>query len=275
MPNQGFTEIAIQTGHRPSVDIVVPSLNQRPFLTQTLASILTGKESGFDLTCHVVDGGSTDGSVDLLRASLDPRLNWTSAPDAGQSDAVNRGIARGTGDIIGWLNSDDLYLPGTIAKVMASFADPKVQWVVGRCMIIDEAGREIRPGITRYKNHLLDRFTPRALLRQNCIAQPAVFWRRSFGQSAGPLDTSLHFTMDYDLWLRMARLSPPTILPQTLAAFRVHNKSKTGRIDRRQFDEGYQVASRYFGDDRMSRWLHKFHVEKIVMAYRILNLLRR
>jgi glycosyltransferase involved in cell wall biosynthesis len=274
MPNQGFTEIARQTGRRPAVDVIVPSLNQRPFLGRTLDSILA-QAGDFVLSCHVVDGGSTDGSVQLLEARPDPRLIWTTAPDAGQSDAVNRGIARGGGDIVGWLNSDDIYLPGAIATATAAFADPNVQWVVGRCTIIDDTGREIRRGITRYKNRLLDRFTPRGLLRENCIAQPAVFWRRSFGQTAGPLDTSLHFTMDYDLWLRMARLCAPAILPQTLAAFRVHGKSKTGRIDRRQFDEGYQVAGRYFGGDRMSRWVHKFHVEKIVLAYRVLNLVGR
>jgi glycosyltransferase involved in cell wall biosynthesis len=266
MPTADFT------GFSPCVDIVIPSMNQRDFLAPTLDSVLN-QTGDFALTCHVVDGGSTDGSVELLRDRSDPRLVWTSAPDAGQADAVNRGVARGTGEVIGWLNSDDLYLPGAVAAAVAAFADPAVQWVVGRCTIIDEAGDVIRPAITRYKNRLLDRFTPRRLLRQNCIPQPAVFWRRSFGTTAGPLDPSLHFTMDYDLWLRMVRLAPPKILHQTVAAFRVHGHSKTGKIDRRQFDEGYAVAGRYVGDDRVSRLVHRCHVEKIVWAYRVLNLI--
>ena len=274
MPDLGFNGIAMSGKRRLSIDIVVPSLNQREFLTQTLASILDGHRGNFDVSCHVVDGGSTDGSVTFLQSQSDRRLNWTSGPDAGQSDAVNRGIARGTGNIIGWLNSDDLYLPGALATVAAAFTDTNVQWVVGRCEIIDNVGRPIRAAVKRYKDRLLNRFTPRALLRQNCIAQPAVFWRRSFGQVVGPLDASLHFTMDYDLWLRMSRICPPLILPQTLAAFRVHPKSKTGKINRRQFDEGFRVAGRYFDSDRASRFVHRFHVEKIVFAYRIMNFFR-
>ena len=98
---------------------------------------------------------------------------------------------------------------------------------------------------------------------------------RSFGEEVGSLDESLHWAMDYDLWLRMARASKPLILDRVLAQFRIHATSKSGRVDRRQFDEQYAVASRYFDGDRVSRLVHKFNVEKIVTAYRLMRLVGR
>ncbi len=105
----------------------------------------------------------------------------------------------------------------------------------------------------------------------NFISQPAVFWRRSFGSSIGELDESLYWTMDYDLWLRMAQSCPPLIIDQTLASFRVHDSSKSRGGYRKQFAEGYRVACRYAANDSLSRWLHRLNVEKIVWGYRALR----
>jgi hypothetical protein len=110
---------------------------------------------------------------------------------------------------------------------------------------------------------------------ENFIPQPAVFWRRSLWETVGPLDTSLHYTMDYDLWLRMAKIAPPLLLDQVVAQFRVHRASKTGVINRRQFDEGYAVARRYAAGFSGVLWRHRLSVEKIVLAYRLLRLIRR
>jgi glycosyltransferase involved in cell wall biosynthesis len=203
----------------------------------------------------------------------DPRVRWISEPDHGQSDAINRGLRQASGDIIGWLNSDDLYVPGALYAVARAFADPQTQWVIGRCEIIDEAGQPIRSAITRYKNRSLYRYSYGKLLRENFIAQPAVFWRREFGDQIGPLDESLHYTMDYDLWLRMGRVSRPVILDRALSQFRIHSQSKSGAVNREQFDEGYRVACRYLEKDPINRWLHRLNVEKIVWAYRAMRLL--
>ncbi len=259
--------------------IVTPSFNQAAYLRQTLDSVLT--QSGpFDLRHMVIDGGSTDGTVGLLRSTADPRLRWTTGPDAGQSDAVNKGLAQvdmagSTDDVVGWLNSDDIYLPGALAAVAKTFADPAVCWAVGRYRIVDEAGHPIRNTIVRYKARSLRRYAYRRLLRENFIAQPAVFWRASFGRSVGAIDTTLHYTMDYDLWLRMGRAADPVMIDRELAAFRVHATSKTGRITRAQFDEGYAVARRYSAGDPVSRLIHRFNVEKIVWTYRLLQAFRR
>ena len=238
-----------------------------------MQSVLS-QQGEFELEWIVVDGGSTDGSVQLLEGIDDPRVRWSSGRDAGQSDAINKGLAAATGDVVAWLNSDDLYTPGALATVAEAFATrPGAQWLVGGCEIIDAEDRVIRPGVTRYKNYLLRKYSYRGLLRQNCISQPAVFWRAAFGRRVGGLDDSLHYTMDYDLWLRMGRESDPLIIDRVLAQFRMHGGSKSGQVNREQFDEQYRVAARYFNGDVTSRVAHRFHVEKIVWAYRLMRLL--
>jgi glycosyltransferase involved in cell wall biosynthesis len=255
--------------------VLTPSLDSETYLAQTLQSILS-QEGDFDLQAIVIDGGSRDGTLPLLRSISDRRLRWISEPDRGQSAAVNKGLAMCEGDLVTWLNCDDLYQPGALAAVVKAFrASPSAQWLIGRCNIIDESGRVIRRFITRYKDHLLQSFSFKSLLRMNMINQPAVFWRRDFGQSVGPLDESLHWTMDYDLWLRMARRCPPLILSNILASFRVHRRSKSHGGHAPQFREGYRVARRYFGDDRASRLAHRFNVEKIAWGYRALRLMGR
>ena len=180
------------------------------------------------------------------------------------------------GDIVAWLNSDDVYEPGALAAVSEAFTqNPDAHWLIGRCRIIDEDDREIRPAVTRYKDRFLRRYRYRALLRENFVSQPAVFWRRRFGREIGPLDESLHWTMDYDLWLRMGARLDPLFLDRVLASFRLHPHSKTGGGNRRQFDEQFQVATRYFRGDRFSRTIHRFNIEKIVWAYRAMRLIGR
>ena len=255
------------------LSIITPSLNQCDYLRHTTRTILDQPHPP-ELEWIVIDGGSTDGTINLLRSINDPRLKWVSEPDRGQSDAVNKGLAQATGDIVGWLNSDDLYTTGALAAVAEAMTNnPQAQWLVGRCGIINDVDQPIRATVTRYKNRSLRRYSYRRLLRENFISQPAVFWRRTFGQQVGPLDLSLYYTMDYDFWLRMGRCCQPLVLPDQLASFRLHPTSKSGLTDRRQFDEQFRVACRYTHDS-VTRGLHRFNVEKIVWSYRAMNLLR-
>jgi glycosyltransferase involved in cell wall biosynthesis len=255
------------------ISIVTPSYNGLRFLPRAAESILS-QTGDFEWEWIVVDGGSVDGTVEYLKGANDPRLSWTSEPDRGQSDAINKGLARATGDVVAWLNTDDVYTPGALDAVSRAFtSNPRANWLVGRYEVIDESDRTIRSSVVRYKERSLRRYTYRALLRENFVSQPAVFWRRAFGAEVGPLDRSLHWTMDYDLWLRMGAKSDPLFLDQVLAQFRLHPQSKTGKVDRRQFDEQYAVARRYLGNDRTSRLIHRFNVEKIVLAYRVMRLL--
>lgn len=252
--------------------IVTPSFNGLRYLEQTAASVLS-QAGPLDLEWLVIDGGSADGTQDFLRSIKDERLRWVSEPDRGQAHAINKGLSTSAGDAVAWLNTDDLYAPGALAAVADAFdRNPAAQWLAGRCEIIGPDGSVLRPAVTRYKERSLRRYAYRALLRENFLSQPAVFWRRDFGFRVGPLDESLHYAMDYDLWLRMGRESPPLVLDRVLAQFRLHEASKSGRFNREQFDEQYRVAGRYFGNDRASRWAHRLNVEKIVWAYRALRL---
>jgi glycosyltransferase involved in cell wall biosynthesis len=256
------------------ISIITPSLNQCAYLRQTMQSILS-QRGDFELQWVVVDGGSTDGTIQLLRGVNDSRVSWTSEPDGGQAAAVNKGLAKVEGEIVGWLNSDDLYQPGALDEVSRVFAGrPDAQWVVGQCGIVDSQGRQIREAVTGYKNRSLRKYSYRKLLRENMISQPAVFWRKGFIGRAGALDEKLHYTMDYDLWLRMGRLCEPVRVERELARFRIHGQSKSGKVNRGQFDEQYQVAIRYFNGDWRSRWAHRFNVEKIVWAYRLMRMVR-
>lgn len=257
------------------LSIVTPSLNGFRYLASAGESVLS-QAGGVEVEWVVIDGGSSDGTVEWLteQVAADPRVRFVSEPDRGQAHAINKGLALATGDVVAWLNTDDLYTPGAFAAVAEAFhTQPQAQWLVGRYEIIDADGRPIRPAVVRYKDCRLDRYRYRSLLRENFVSQPAVFWRRPFGQAVGPLDESLHWTMDYDLWLRMGRRSDPLILGRVLARFRLHPQSKTGRADRRQFDEQYRVARRYFEGDWVSRAVHRFNVEKVVWAYRVMRVL--
>ena len=254
------------------ISIVTPSFNQRGYLAQTLHSVL-GQQGNFQIEHLVMDGGSTDGTVELLKSVSDPRLHWTSQSDTGQSDAINRGLRQADGDIVGWLNSDDLYTPGALSAVADAFTDPAVMWAVGRYQIIDPKGRIIRPMVVEYKNRSLRKYSYRKLLRENFIAQPSVFWRRSFGEKIGLLDESLHHAMDYDLWLRMGNAADPIIIDRVVSQFRIHPQSKSGMLNRERFNEDFQVVLRHAGDDKVSQWIHWLNNEKIVWAYRLLGLI--
>ena len=248
--------------------IVTPSFNQLEFLRRTADTVL-GQIGDFELQWIVVDGGSTDGTVDWLAQQNDARLTFTSGPDLGQADAINKGLKKASGHIISWLNSDDLYAEGALAIVAAEFDRQPFDWLVGRCENIAADDTPIRSRVAAYKDFYLRRYSFRRLIRENFIAQPAVFWRREFGQS---LDPSLHYTMDYDLWLRMAMAAPPRVVDRVLARFRIHAGSKSGSVQREQFDEGLRVARRY--GSRLDLTIHRFNVEKIVWAYRLMKTLK-
>jgi len=255
------------------LSIVTPSLNPGAFFPQTLQNVVS-QQGDFDLQWIVIDGGSRDGTIELLQSTRDSRLAWISGPDSGQSAAINKGLAMANGDVVAWLNCDDLYQPGALAAVADEFSrNPDAQWLVGGCDLIDKVSRPVRGGVTRYKQRRLRSFSFKALLRMNMISQPAVFWRREFGTGVGTLDESLHWTMDYDLWLRMAQRCQPLILDRLLASFRVHGASKSRGGGRPQFQEGYRVACRYAQADPLGRLAHRLNVERIVWAYHAMRLI--
>jgi glycosyltransferase involved in cell wall biosynthesis len=223
-----------------SFSIVTPCLNAEATIAQTLRSVRAQHVEGLE---HViVDGGSTDGTLDILRAAEGPVL-FISEPDNGLSDAMNKGIAMARNDVIGWLNADDVYLPGALARVQEAFAArPDALWATGRCLIIDGDGNEIRKGVTRYKDALLKRWSFPLFLTQNFVSSPATFVRRSALQELGGFEERFRYSMDYDVWLKLGRRSPPIVIDAPLACFRMAEGSLSMTGFERQFAEHAQNA---------------------------------
>ncbi|MBI4032695.1 glycosyltransferase [Candidatus Berkelbacteria bacterium] len=252
----------------PSISIVTPSYNQAHFLGATIESILS--QDYPNLEYIVIDGGSTDGSVDILR-TYGNRIRWVSEPDRGQTDAINKGLRQTSGEIVAYLNSDDVLEPGALHRVVRTFQDhPDARWLTGQCRIINEHGQPIRSFIRSYKSFWLKRYSRGKLFVTNFIAQPATFWRRSVHDEIGYFDESLRYVMDYDFWLRLSALGDPLIVPHPLAAFRIHAASKGESQYYKQFAEDAEVVSRY-AQQRGQLALHRLHNQGIVFAYQLLK----
>jgi glycosyltransferase involved in cell wall biosynthesis len=248
----------------PKISIITPSFNQGQFIEETIQSVLNQDHP--DLEYIVIDGGSTDNTLDILRKYNDSIL-WMSEPDRGQVDAINKGLRRATGEIVAFLNSDDLYEPGALWAVSEYAVDhPEAMLITGQCRNIDEKGEETRKAITLYKNFWLGLRSYRVLLVLNYISQPATFWRYAVTEQIGYLDESLHYTMDYDYWLRIGCKYPIHYLHRNLACFRIHSSSKSGTTAHKQFDEELFVAGKY--GSGLPLKLHRFHRFVTVAIYK-------
>lgn len=215
------------------ITIVTPSYNQGNFLGETIVSVIS-QQGDFFLDYIIMDGGSTDNSVEIIKKyeSLLERkewpvrcrgieYRWLSEKDRGQSDAIIRGFRMAAGDILAWLNSDDRYLPGAIQKASSFLTThPGTCLVYGKALLGNSSG-EI---IGEYPSEAFDY---KRLAESVILAQPAAFFRKDAFINSGGIDISLHYAMDYDLWIRMARIGQIEHLPDHLAIFTLHEESKT------------------------------------------------
>lgn len=231
---------------KPLVSIVMPCFQQAAFLREAVRSVLD--QQGCEVELLVMDPGSTDGSRELLielQAEYGARLCPCFDPDLGQSDAVNRGMARARGRILGWLNSDDRYRPGILTTITPTLDTSQPRWLYGQAGIIDENSHLRASYISRYKNCRGRQFSRIKLLTENFIPQMAVFWNRAMWEAVGGIDTDKHLDMDYDLWLRFAKVSDPVVVPEVLADFRVHAAAKGSRQFDAQLDAALDTARRH------------------------------
>ena len=256
----------------PSITVVTPCLNAADTIREALESV---RSQGYPRVEHlVIDGGSTDGTLEVLEGAEGVR--FVSEPDGGRVDAVNKGVAMASGDVIGWLNADDRYEPGALRAVGEALAEqPGAAWVTGYCRIIDGSGREIRRGVTAYKNAFLRRFSYGLYLTQNFVSDPATFVRRDVLREAGPLDERYAISHDYDLWLRVARRGDPVVLRRYLSSFRMVEGTLSMEGFERQFAEHAEVARSHGEGHRVAVTVNAVASRLIVLMYRTLRSRRR
>jgi glycosyltransferase involved in cell wall biosynthesis len=251
----------------PKISIITPCYNSEEFIEQTIKSILN--QNYPNLEYIVMDGGSTDSTVEILKKY--PQIIWFSEKDKGQSDAINKGLKKATGEILAFLNADDTYEPRSLKAVAEFFSNqPKKLWVTGKCKIIDTKGQEIQKGIAVYKNFWLKHYSYNKLLVINFISQPATFWRKEIIQKFGFFDENLHLTMDYDFWLRIGERHHLGFINQNLADFRIQPQAKGATQFKKQFHEEYETAKRYTKNNTLI-FLHWCHIQLIYFVYNIIK----
>ena len=242
---------------RPQISIVTPSLNQASTIAAALDSVLS--QAGPPVEYMVIDGGSTDGTREVIQRYADRLAYWVSEPDRGQSHALNKGFARARGDIVGWLNADDLLVPGALARVREVFAVGDCDAVCGACRYeyADGTGRVM--GVTPQGLMMLPVYDP--------IQQPSCFWQRSLHERVAGLDERLAYGMDWDLWLRFRRAGARfKAIPDVLSVYRMTGTNKTCVGGETRNREMYELLRRHRGDGS---------VVLTEMAYRVLWPLKR
>ena len=243
------------------VSIITPSFNQSAYLEQTILSVL--EQDYLHIEYIVIDGASTDNSVDIIRKYESKLTYWVSEKDNGQADAINKGFTHATGEVIAWLNSDDYYLPGTISAAVKIFEEhPDVVLVYGNMFAVDEHGKTFNT--LNYKQLTLE-----DLLCFQIIGQPAVFMRRSALQTTGGLDPTFHFMLDHHLWIRLAQQGRILHVEQTWAAARYHadakNIAKAAKFGR----DAFRILDMVGQDENLAPTLAKINRRAHASAYRV------
>jgi glycosyltransferase involved in cell wall biosynthesis len=240
---------------KPLVTIATPSYNQGDYLEETIQSVLAQDYDRIEYI--VIDGGSTDNSLDIIKQYASKLAYWVSEPDKGQTDAINKGFAKANGEIFAWINSDDIYSPRAVSEAVDYLTShPEIGMVYGDLDFIDSNGNVIGKFHARQTNF-------KKLLRGFVhIPQPSAFFRADLWRRVGPLDPSFFFAMDYDLWTRIAKISSMIYLPgRAWAKFRLHEGGKTVNADERCWPEMLRVYYRdgghWYSPIVFKYWLRK------------------
>ncbi len=252
------------------VSIITPSYNQAKYLEQTITSVLSQDYSRIEYI--VIDGASTDNSVEIIKKyilessglPLDHKINdWVSEKDKGQAEAINKGFAKATGEIIAWLNSDDVYLAGAVSSAVKIFEEnPDVVLVYGNMLAVDEHGNTFNT--LKYKQLTLE-----DLLCFQIIGQPAVFMRRSALQKTSGLDLNFHFLLDHYLWIQLAQHGKILHIDQIWAAARYHPEAKN-RAQAKEFGrEAFRILDHVAQDKNLAPVLKKVTRRAHASAHRV------
>lgn len=244
---------------KPLVSIITPSYNQANFLERTILSVLNQDYSNIEYI--IMDGGSTDGSLEIIKKYSYRLKQWKSEKDLGQTDAINKGFSIAQGEIFAWINSDDTYEYNAVSEAVDYLTDhPEIGMVYGDCNFIDSDDEVIGKFNAKQTDYekLKTGFVH--------IPQQASFWRAELWHRVAPLDTSIYFAMDYDLWLRFSKISKITYYPKLWANFRLHGDAKSISEDDRCWSDMLKIHYRNGG-----KWwqpiVWKYWVRKLVAPY--------
>jgi glycosyltransferase involved in cell wall biosynthesis len=224
----------------PKVSIVTPSYNQGRFLEASILSVLGQDYPNIEYI--IVDGGSKDESVDVIRKYENRLAWWVSEKDRGHADALNKGFSHASGEILAWLNSDDIYYPSAVSEAVAFLYDhPETGMVYGDALLIDDTGKPIGKFASKQTSY-------RGMLRGSVhIPQATTFYRANLWKQVGPLDLSLFYAFDYDFWVKLAKVSDVRYLPRLWAQFRIHDQGKSVVNDDRCYPDMLRVHQREGG----------------------------
>lgn len=243
----------------PLVSIITPSYNQSHFLEETVQSVIS--QDYANLEYIIVDGGSTDGSVEIIQQYADRIDWWVSEPDRGQTEAINKGFKKANGEILAWLNSDDTYLPGAVSEAVTYLQNhPDSGMVYGDANLISAEGNLLGKFPARQTDY------PRLRRGYVHIPQQASFFRTKLWKQVGPLDPSFYFAMDYDLWVRLAKISRLDYYPRLWANFRLHGDAKSVSDDDRCWPEMMRVHYKE-GGGIFSPLVFKAKIRPLVYAW--------
>lgn len=224
--------------------MVTPSFNQGRFLGHAIASVLAQEYPNLEYI--VIDGGSTDCSRDVIRGHSDSLAYWCSEPDGGQADALRKGFRRASGDILCWLNSDDLFLPGALWAVGEYFAaHPEAEVLNGGAFVIDEHGGPLLNGFWSYSEGVAATYHRLKWYGQDGVFQQSTFWRRTAYEAVGGVNPDLFFIMDKELFVRLAKRRPFDRIPRLLSCFRIHEHCKSHLYEGRRREEERRFGSQY------------------------------
>lgn len=257
----------------PTISVITPSYNQAQFIRATIDSILS--QDYPDLDYWVIDGGSTDGTVEILKSYGD-KIQWVSEKDKGQTDAINKGLSRAKGEVLAYLNSDDVYLPGTLKRVGEYYANTGADWITGDCTVIDVEGKPISGNwlIAGYKRFLMAIYSPTLLrIADSMLPQPSTFWSRKAWEKVGKFNESYRYVMDYDYWLRMSQYFKPHDLGVALSGFRSQPDSKSETSRDKLMAESF-IALKANRANQLELFLHKIHCDVVRFIYLLLNHLK-
>lgn len=255
------------------LSIITPTLNSIKYLSRCYKSVFE-LQNYKNIEWIIVDGGSKDGTIEFLKNLNNPAIKIYSENSNHPSKAYHFGITKVSGEIIGTLGSDDYYENNIFSTIVKVFENPKINWLIGSNTIINSQGNEIRKIITRYKNYNISNYSLRKLLNNNFIPMQSVFWKKNFmPDKIGNFNTTNFIeSMDYEMWIRMAINSNPTIVNKRLSYFRMHKNSITTKGNFDQMNQMLLISCKYGEFNIFKKGFLKIKITLIYIIYRILNL---